>query len=79
MGTSRLSLLIGGTGALVMGTLLKFRALPFLKNDTILSGGNPVPTEEFAGELAILFYVFSGFCLISSLIWWAVRIRKTRA
>ena len=78
MGTSRLSLLLGGACALVLGTLFKFRILPFLKGDTILSGGRPMPTEEFAEFGARWFYIFGIACILCSLIWWAVRATKKK-
>jgi hypothetical protein len=76
--TSPLSMLIGGMGALVMGTLFKFRALPFLKADTILSGGKQMPTSEFAAFGARWFYIFGVACLVGSLFWFTVRASKTR-
>jgi hypothetical protein len=79
MGTSRFSMLLGGACALVLGTLFKFRILPFLKGDTILSGGRPMPTEEFAEFGARWFYVFGSTCILGSLIWWAIGARKKRA
>lgn len=76
MRTSPISLLIGGAGAFVMGTLFKFRVLPFLKPDTILSGGKPVSTAEFAAWGARTFYTFGLACVIGWLIWFAVKSRK---
>ncbi len=71
-------MLIGGTGALVMGTLFKYRALPFLKDDTILSGGKQVPTADFAAFGARWFYIFGAACVIGSRVWFTVRARKKR-
>ena len=71
-------MLLGGTCAFVLGTLFKFRALPFLKDDTILSVGRQVPTEEFAELFARWFYVFGTACMLVSLIWWAVGRRKQK-
>ena len=76
MSTSPNSMLIGGVGGLVMGTLFKYRALPFLKDDTILTGGRQVPTADFAEFGSRCFYIFGIVCVISSLIWFAVRSRK---
>jgi len=78
MRTSPLSLFIGGLGGLVMGTLFKYRALPFLKDDTILSGGKQIPTEGFATSGAHMFYIFDAECLIGSLTWVLIRARKSR-
>ena len=41
--------------AIILGFLFRFRVLPFLKADTILSGGRQVPTERFA-HIASLFF-----------------------
>ncbi len=59
-----------------MGTVFQFRALPFLKDDTILSGGKQMPTAEFAAFGARWFNVFGVACVIGSLICFAVRARK---
>jgi hypothetical protein len=72
-------MLIGGAGSLVMGTLFHYRALPFLKSDTILSGGKQMPTAEFAAFGARLFYIFGVACVVASLIWLTARARKKRA
>ena len=72
-------MLIAGIGGTVMGTLFKLRALPFLKDDTILSGGKQIPTADFAASVARMFYTFGAVCLIGSVIWFVVRARKKRA
>jgi hypothetical protein len=43
--------------AVVMGTLFRLRLLPFLRPDTILSGGKHASTEQFAHLISDLFYV----------------------
>jgi hypothetical protein len=43
--------------AIAMGTLFRLRLLPFLRPDTILSGGKQVSTEQFAHLISNLFYV----------------------
>jgi hypothetical protein len=40
-----------------MGTIFRLRLLPFLRPDTILSGGKLVSTEQFAHLISNLFYV----------------------
>jgi len=62
-------MLLGGACALVLGTLFKFRILPFLKGDTILSGGRPMPTEEVAEFGARWFCIFGSASILSALIW----------
>jgi len=76
--TSPLSMLFGGACALGLGTLFKFRILPFLKDDTIMSGGRQMPTAEFAEFGARWLYIFGTACILGSLIWWAVRARKKK-
>ena len=61
-----------------MGTLFKFRALPFLKDETILSHGKQVSTSEFAAFGARWFYIFGAACVVGSLIWFTVRANKKR-
>ena len=71
-------MLIGGTGALIMGTLFRYRALPFLKDDTMLNGGKQVRTADLAAFGARWFYVFGVACVVGSLVWLIVRARKKR-
>ncbi len=42
--------------AIILGFLFRFRILPFLQADTILSGGKQVPTEQFAHFVSIFFW-----------------------
>jgi hypothetical protein len=58
MTTTPKSMLLGSIGAIVLGMLFKFRALPFLKAETILSGGKQVPTADFASFMANGFFIF---------------------
>ena len=43
--------------ACAMGTIFRLRMLPFLRPDTILSGGKLVSTEQLAHVISNLFYV----------------------
>jgi hypothetical protein len=54
--------------ALVLGTLIRFRDLPFLRGDTILSGGRLVPTEQWAAFMSRFFYIASAVFLAVGLI-----------
>jgi len=63
MRTTPLSSLVGGIGALVFGVLCKYRVLPFLHADTIVSGGRPIPTADFAAYLSKMFFLFSAFAI----------------
>jgi hypothetical protein len=76
MRTSPFSMLFGGVCALVLGTLFRYRALPFLKDDTILSGGKRMATADFAAFMARGFFIFGAVCVIGSLIWFAVRAKR---
>jgi hypothetical protein len=78
-GTTPFSMLIAGAGALILGTLFKCRVLPFLKDDTILSGGKQMPTADFAAHMARGFYIFGAACVTGSLIWLAVRTKRKKA
>jgi hypothetical protein len=35
-------------GGIVLGTLVRYRVLPFFRDDTILAGKRLVPTEQWA-------------------------------
>ena len=43
--------------SIILGTFIRYRALPFLRVDTILSGGKQVPTEHIAHSGSHFFYV----------------------
>ena len=75
MRSSPFSLLLAGVAALVLGTLFKLRALPFLREATIERGGKQVSTAEFASFGSLMFFGFGALCLIGALIWF-VRRRK---
>jgi hypothetical protein len=68
MGTSPLTMLVGGMVSLGIGTLFKYRVLPFLKEETILSGGKLMPTANFAAFGARGFYILGTACVIGSLM-----------
>ena len=48
-----------GLAALVLGTLIRFWALPFLHGDTILSAGSLVLTDQWAAFMSPFFYIGS--------------------
>jgi hypothetical protein len=50
---------VAALGALILGTLVRFRALPFLRGDTILSAGRLVPTEQWIAFMSRFFYIGS--------------------
>ena len=51
-----MSCFLGACAGIVLGTLVRFRALPFLREETILSGGKLVPTAQWAAFISKLFY-----------------------
>ena len=67
--------LAGASGATVLGVLTHFRVLPFLWSDTILSGGQRIPTVGFVRFFTWFFFVGAGVCLI---FWVIVRRMETR-
>jgi hypothetical protein len=71
-------MLLGGFCGFILGSIFKFRALPFLKEETILSGGRAVPTADFAASLARWFYIFGLACVVGSVLWLIVRADKKR-
>jgi hypothetical protein len=50
---------LGSLAALILATLIRHRALPFLRDDTILSGGKQVLTAEWVAFASKLFYIGS--------------------
>jgi hypothetical protein len=72
-------MLLGGFCAFLLGTLFKFRLLPFLKADMIMSGGREIPTSDFAAFFARCFFVFGSACVMVSLLWLAVVRRKKKS
>jgi hypothetical protein len=68
MRTTPLSSLIGGISGLVLGTLCKYRILPFLRPDTMVSGGRSISTADFAANISNLFYLFGAFSLILCIV-----------
>jgi hypothetical protein len=59
---------LGSLAALVMPTLVRHRALPFLRNETILSGGQLVPTTEWVAFAAKFFYAGSAVALVVGIV-----------
>ena len=57
--------------------MFKFRLLPFLKADTILSGGKQVPTAEFADLMARNLFIAAGIILSMALVLFLARKART--
>ena len=76
MRTSPLTLMLTGFVGFVLGALCRYRALPFLKGDTILSGGRQVPTTDFAASLTQMFFIFGAVCITGSLVLFVVRRKR---
>jgi hypothetical protein len=59
---------LGSLGALLMATLVRHRALPFLRDDTILSRGKLIATTEWIAFASKLFYIGSVVALVMGII-----------
>ena len=59
---------VAALAGIVLGTLVRFRALPFLRGETILSGGRLVPTEQWAAFMSRFFYFGSAVMIAVGLI-----------
>ena len=59
---------LGSPAALILGTLVRQRALPFLRDETILSDGKPVLTTEWVAFASKLFYIGSVVSLVIGII-----------
>jgi hypothetical protein len=73
---SPITAFLGGTGAIIIGVLIKFRILPFLQHDTVMSGGRPVPAGEFAEWMSRNFFIFGAILFAVAIIWATVKSRK---
>ena len=72
-------MLISPVGACILGILFKFRVLPFLKDDTIKSGGRMVNTADFANMMARMFFIFAGFSLVVAVLYIAMQLKRKRS
>jgi hypothetical protein len=59
---------LGSLAALILGTLVRQRALSFLRDETILSGGKLVLTTEWVAFASKLFYIGSVVSLVIGII-----------
>ena len=59
-----------------MGCDFKLRLFPFLQTDTMMRGGKPVSTAEFADFAAHILFIFGGVVLTASVLWMAARAVK---
>ena len=67
---------LGPIGGVILGVLFRFRVLPFLKSDTILSGGREVPTLDFANFVSCMFFVFAAASFALAVAWSTIQRRK---
>jgi hypothetical protein len=70
--------ILGSLSGFVLATLVRYRALPFLQHDTILSGGKPYPTAEWAPAMAKFLYVGSTIFLLIGVISLLIRFIWTQ-
>jgi hypothetical protein len=68
---------LGGIGAVVLAVLCHYRLLPFLKDDTILSAGRNIPTEDFARGATTMFLLFAPICFLMGIIQYFYWRRKS--
>jgi hypothetical protein len=59
---------LGSLAALIMATLVRHRALPFLRDETILSHGELIRTTEWVASASKLFYTGSVVALVMGVI-----------
>ena len=59
---------LGSLEALMLETLVRHRALPFLRDETILAGGKLVLTTEWVAFASNLFYIGSAVALVIGII-----------
>lgn len=76
---SLLAPIIGFVSAVALAAAFHFRMLPFLKQDTVVSGGHLVPTQEFADSSARLFLCFAPVCLVLGFAKFYLRRRRIAA
>ena len=72
-----LGCVIGGIVTLAIHFLFKFRQLPFLKNETVFSGGKEVPTEQFIEMMSPMFlYVTPAFIAVGFINYFILKRRE---
>ena len=67
---------LGPIAGLLLGVAFKFRLLPFLSSDTILSGGQQVPTATFANFMARIFFIFAVVSFAVAVIYLLIQRRR---
>lgn len=67
---------LGPIAAVILGVLFRFRVLPFLKSDTILSGGKQMPTVDFANFMSRIFFIFAAASFVLAVVWLIIQRRK---
>src|SRR5882762_3098279 len=65
---SPLGCFLAALAGAVLGTLVRYRALPFLWDDTILSAGKLVPTVQWAAFMSKFFYLGSAVMVVTGII-----------
>jgi hypothetical protein len=65
-------------GGLVLGLLFKLRLLPFLKSDTVLSGGKRLATAGFANAISTMFFFAAAACFVASVALLVIELRRRR-
>ena len=67
---------LASAAAAALGLLSKFRILPFLRPDAVMSGGKLVSAEELATLFSRLFFGFAAVAFLIGLVLLFVYVRK---
>ncbi|PYJ59380.1 MAG: hypothetical protein DME24_12925 [Verrucomicrobia bacterium] len=76
--TSKLLVALGTSCGYILGILFKLRVFPFLKAETIKSGGQEMPTSEFVNFGSRFMFIFSTICACGLLVWCLVDLMRRR-
>jgi hypothetical protein len=63
--------------ALVLAALSHYRVIPFLKEDTILSGGRSIQTKDFADLMTRVFLIFAPVSILMGVLQFYFWHRRT--
>ena len=66
----------GPLAGVVLGVLFRLRLMPFLRADTIRSGGKEVPTVDFANMMSRIFFIFAIAGLALAIVYLIVERKK---
>lgn len=67
---------MGAIVSLAMHFLIEYRQLPFLKGQTVFSGGKDVPTEEFVKLISPMFLYITPVFIVVGVINYLILKRR---